>query len=1114
MNRPSPGRLRLRLLAGVFVLLLPVAAYRILTVSPPLEAPPEDWLYRLDPDWSARLRSVSDSPDWPQWRGPRRDGISGQRLSGGLPRPLWSVPGGAGHSGISVAGDRLYTLAQQGEEEVVLCLNVSDGRTRWRSATRGTFSEASSGAGPRSTPTVADGSVYTLGAFGRFQCLDAVTGQIAWHHDFAPTPLYGFSCSPLVEGDRVILQAGGIAAYDRKSGRRLWLTEETGGYSSPVAVTMAGRRQIVAVTGDSLLGLAPEDGRVLWRTPWKTHLDFNVASPVVDGDTVFVSSGYGKGCALFRIGADFSVTRLFENRRIKNVFSTSVVVRRHLYGFDDDFLVCMELATGEIRWKTRAYGKGTLVAADDRLVVLGEAGRLAVVDADPTEHLERAAAVISTSRCWAAPSLAHGRLFLRDQESIRCFSLDPEVVAGPDRVPWRTSTVRGSPDPPPPYRSVPAFPKLRFTMPIDLVGVPGTDLLAVAERRGTLRMFAPTPGVEAADLLVDLGAETLGLAFHPDFVRNGQVFVIHGSNRPGFLQLTRLTARKETRWIADPSTAIRILEWPSKGPFFHNGGGLRFGPDGFLYVGIGDGSDGMDANATGQDLRDLASSILRIDVNGQPPYAVPEDNPFRSQAGARPEIWAYGVRQPFRMSFDGGDLWVGDVGEEGWESVLRVRRGGNYGWSVQEGGHPFRADRAAGPTPIDPPVAAHPHTEIRSVTGGAVYRGTELPDLAGSYVYGDFITGSVRELRVEGGKITRRREIASTPLQIVGFCAEPGRELFLVDFRSGVLHRLVPNPGGPNPDFPKKLSQTGLFDSVRDHRPAPGVVPYEVNAPLWSDGASKLRLIALPGSSRIRFDHTLNEVLKPNYPVWEFPVGTVLVKTFALDRRIETRLLALLETASGEAAWQGFAYRWTDDQTDAILVGAEGQDVALPGHPTWRIPGRAECRMCHTPSASFVLGVTTLQMNRDVEEPGGGPVSQLKKFERLGLFESPLPRAPSALPRLADPADDRQDLEVRARSYLHANCAHCHVPLGGGNSPFQLHAFLSLRQTSLLDLSPVHGAFGLPEASPVAPGAPGRSVLLHRMTLGGAGRMPPLSTSVPDPVGTRVIADWIRSLKR
>ena len=1130
MNR-STAAARSLFLAGFLSALLAAWLAGSPSTEPAAETG-EGWKYRLDPEWMARLRTASDSADWPQWRGPNRDGVSGSKLaetpwpSDGPPR-RWKVPGGPGHSGIAVAGDRLYTMLQEGEEEIVLCLDAATGATRWRFSARAKFVEPSGGPGPRATPAVFDGCVYTLGGTGLLHALDGATGAILWRRDLVRDfggriPEYGFASSPLIEGDLVIVQPGApeasVAAFDRKDGRRVWATgKDPAGYSSPVAATIAGRRQIVALTGAAVVGIDARHGRILWSHPWTAS--HNIVTPVVDGDRVFVSSGYGKGCTLLRIAADpWTVTPVYVSTKMKSQLSTPVLDRGSLYGFDDEFLVCLAFETGELRWKARGFGKGGLVAADDRLIVLGETGRLALVDATPAEFRERAAIRISETRCWAAPSVARGRLWLRDQESFSCFDIEASrSEPGPARVPWLASAVKGSPDPPLPYRTTPAFPRLRFDTPVDLVAVPGTEFLAVAEHRGSIRLFVPRPEVETSELLVDLSTEVLGLAFHPEFSRTGVFYVLHATRPVGANRVSRFVARKDGRWSVDRASASVVIEYPAKGSMTHQGGGLRFGPDGFLYVGIGDGSPAMDADATGQDLRDLAGSILRLDVEARP-YAAPSDNPFVSRKDARPEIWAYGFRQPWRMSFDAAtrDLWVGDVGQEGWESVHRVRRGANAGWSVTEGGHPFRKDRPAGPTPIDPPVAVHSHAEFRAIIGGAVYRGP-ISDLAGSYVYGDHVTGSIWELRHDGGRVARHRELASTALSIVSFCGEDGKELYILDLR-GSIHRLVPETrAAANPDFPRTLSATGLFESAANLRPAPGVIPYEVNASLWSDGTVKERLLALPGNSRIRFDGIRNDAVQPPTPAWEFPVGTVLVKTFFLGteagrpatrRRIETRLLARLESPSGESAWQGFSYQWKDDQSDAELVGPGGRDV-LVGRQSWRFPGRRECGMCHTASASFVLGVTTAQMNRDVDVPGEGPVNQLKRLERLGLFDGPLPAAPAALPRLADWTDERQDLTLRARSYLHANCAHCHVPLGGGNSPFQVHAFLSLRQTATMDAPPVHGDYGLADARLIAPGSPERSILAHRMGLSGAGRMPPLASSVVDDQGVKLVRSWI-----
>jgi uncharacterized repeat protein (TIGR03806 family) len=689
------------------------------------------------------------------------------------------------------------------------------------------------------------------------------------------------------------------------------------------------------------------------------------------------------------------------------------------------------------------------------------------------------------------------------------------------RIPWNDSKVVGSPDPPAPYHTEPAFPKLQFDSAVELVVVPGAGLLAVAELGGRIKVFPPDPAATEARTVLALGRSVLGLAFHPRFVENGFVYVVVEAPVKGALRLSRFLLRREQNWTGSIDSEQVLLDWPAH-PMGHGGGGLRFGPDGFLYIGIGDGSEGSDVRATGQDLGDLLSSILRIDVDHPDegrPYGVPKDNPFVGRAGARPEIWAYGVRQPWRMSWDRatGDFWVGNVGQDLWEMVLRVRRGGNYGWSVKEGTHPFRPDRAVGPTPILPPVIEHPHSEARAVVGGAVSRGSRLKELAGAYIYGDYETGKIWGLRLENDRVTWHRELAATHLRIVSFGEDEQGELYALNFPAGTIHRLVPGESVThNRSFPRKLSDTGIFSSVRDLRPAPGVVPYEVNAPLWSDGADKQRLLALPGSSQIGFQDVPNRAFLEAPRGWGFPDGTVLVKTFLLGgRRVETRLLHLQKMGEGlnvyDYFWRGYSYEWNAEQSDAELVEAAGR-TRVVGSQTWRFPSRTECMQCHSLSAQFVLGVTTLQMNRDVAAPGGGKVNQLTLLERLGFFKKPLPGRPADLGRLVDYADPNEDLDRRARSYLHANCAQCHTMFGGGNSAFQLQANLALPDTGILDAAPVHSGLGIPNARLLAPGDPARSLLLRRMSLSQDGRMPPLATSVVDAQGLALIEEWIRSL--
>src|SRR5208283_933503 len=306
-----------------------------------------------------------------------------------------------------------------------------------------------------------------------------------------------------------------------------------------------------------------------------------------------------------------------------------------------------------------------------------------------------------------------------------------------------------------------------------------------------------------------------------------------------------------------------ILEWRTE-PAGHNGGCLRFGPDGFLYVSMGDGAapsppDGYD---TGQNLTDFLSTILRIDVDHQAdgkPYAVPKDNPFVAFPGAKPEIWAYGLRNPWKMSFDraSGDLWVGDVGWELWEMVYRVRKGGNYGWSIMEGPQPVRPNAKRGPTPILPPAIAWPHSEAASIIGGFVYRGAKFKDLAGCYICGDWMTLKLWATKFDGDKQVSHREIVQGRQKIVAFMEDRQGELYWLDYDEagkGGIYTLAPNEAAAYDPaaFPRKLSETGLFASVERHEPAAGVIAYAINAEPWMDHATAERLLALPGTATVQ----------------------------------------------------------------------------------------------------------------------------------------------------------------------------------------------------------------------------------------------------------------------
>jgi len=708
----------------------------------------------------------------------------------------------------------------------------------------------------------------------------------------------------------------------------------------------------------------------------------------------------------------------------------------------------------------------------------------------------------------------------------------------PSRPLWTTSRVQGTPDPPDPYRLENAFPELVFDEPLSINLIPGTNRFLLCERDGKLYTFEDRPDA-TADLLMDLGRTVYGAAAHPDFLQNGRFFVAsvtaEGLTAEGS-RLSRFETSPDDRWHADVNSEVVLLKWPSGG---HNGGCVRFGPDGLLYLSTGDGSGWADWFLTGQRIDDLLASILRIDVdhaNGNTPYQIPPDNPFVNTEGARPEVYSYGHRNVWKFSFDReGRLWAGDVGQDLWEMVELVHPGDNFGWSVNEGTHPFKPDRPRGPTPIVPPLIEHPHSEARSVTGGEVWDAAAPGDLHGSYVYGDYDTGKIWSVQLIDGKPTPPRQLADTQFRVVAFAKNTAGEVLVVDHVTGTIQKLVPAPPPATdaPVFPRLLSETGLFVSTAEHTPDPGLIPYSVNASLWSDGADKERLIALPGDGQIAFD----DVTYPTPPPgWQFPDGAVLVKTFTMEmeagnpassRRLETRLLHYKDMPGdreryGAQFWRGYTYVWNDEQTDAELLDAAGadrvltiHDAAAPGgvrEQTWHFPSRAECTLCHTMAAKYALGVNTLQMNRLHDYGHNQTRNQLAQLQEWGVFSKPLPAAPETLPKLADDQDTSAPVGDRARAYLHANCSHCHRLWGGGLTDFELTANLPLEKTGTVGAKPERGAYGLTDPKLIVPGDPDRSLLLHRMTLLGLGRMPHVASNRVDDNGVRLIREWISEL--
>jgi uncharacterized repeat protein (TIGR03806 family) len=460
-----------------------------------------------------------------------------------------------------------------------------------------------------------------------------------------------------------------------------------------------------------------------------------------------------------------------------------------------------------------------------------------------------------------------------------------------------------------------------------------------------------------------------------------------------------------------------------------------------------------------------------------------------------------------------GRIWVGNNGQDLWETAHLVRRGENYGWSVYEGSHPFYLNRRLGPTPAIPPAIEHHHAEARSLTGGVVYYGDRFSELEGVYVYGDYSTGTIWGARHNGSRVTWQKELARTELQIAAFTVDHRGELLIVDHGSG-LYRLVRAPRQSTAKkFPTRLSETGLFTSTRDHHVHPGLIQYSVNAPGWADGAQIERFIALPDDTRIELTNG-----------WTFPNGAVLMQTLSLaseignaasHRRIETRLLT-----RQKGQWTGYSYRWNENQSDATLVGPGGEDKeviigdsdARKRRQNWRYASRAECMACHSRAANFVLGFTELQLNK-VHDYGGVRDSQLRTLQHIGLFAKTLSKPSPDAARLVDPYDPSQDLDARARSYLHVNCSVCHVDAGGGNAKMELGFTTKPEKMNVAGARPQHDTFGIDNAMLVSPGEPERSILYQRLSRRGRGQMPPLVSTLVDDRAVTLFRDWIGSMK-
>ena len=604
------------------------------------------------------------------------------------------------------------------------------------------------------------------------------------------------------------------------------------------------------------------------------------------------------------------------------------------------------------------------------------------------------------------------------------------------------------------------------------------------------------------------------MAFHPDYPSTPEIFLSFTVDHTGPSMRSVIS-----RFILDdvaspgPGTVEEVLIEINQDFNNHNGGDIAFGPDGYLYIGLGDGGSGNDPNRRAQDTTNLLGAMLRIDVQGTgADYTIPPDNLFAGQAKCGPgvnsnncpEIFAWGLRNPWRWSFDPGTdaLWLADVGQNAWEEVNIIERGGNYGWRCREGANDTaNAADCVGGGLIDP-VAEYNHLLGNSITGGAVYRGSAIPDLVGRYVFADYGSGRFWATESDGQGGLTIDILADSSINPVAFAADAGGELYVVNIGGGGIGRvwrLEPGSGLSNDTIPELLSDTGCTDPADIRQPYSGLLPYDLNARFWSDNADKERFIGLPNGTTITRNADDD---------WEFPNGTVIVKNFRLGGDlVETRHLM----RHPDGSWGGYTYEWNATQTEATRVRG-GKTVVVAGQP-WIFPSESQCLECHTAAAGVSLGPETAQFNKLFTYPSTGiTANQLSTVDHVMMFTSPLPGPVETLPSMVDPTDTSADLGERARAYLHTNCASCHRPNGPTPSTMDLRYTTLLGSTNACDAVPLGGDLGIANARIIAPGDAARSVLTNRVSRRDSAAMPPIGSAIADSAGLVLLTNWIDGL--
>ena len=729
------------------------------------------------------------------------------------------------------------------------------------------------------------------------------------------------------------------------------------------------------------------------------------------------------------------------------------------------------------------------------------------------------------------------------------------------------------------WKAVNAFPNLTFTDPIAMQEIPNQFLYYVAGKHGVIWLVPDTETAPDKSVALDIrdrvitseDAGLINFILHPEFSVEGSenwgvLFVFYAyhptsdhSNNERMNRLSKFRTYENTFDIDPDSEEILIQDYDPQG--WHMGGGMFFDEEGFLYLSFGDGGGANDGYDSSQQIdQRFWGGLIRIDVDNDasrshpirrqpieypdkpadfPPtftqgYMIPDDNPWVSEDGnTLEEFYGLGLRSPHRASYDPVDqkIWIADVGQGKKEEISVMPKGGNCQWPFKEG-----SDSGPRSRPLNvigeevSPSYEYSRSEGVAIIGGFVYRGEKwFPYLENLYIFADYSTQNIWSFNPITSEVIL---LATVPEFGVGakdglssFATNAAGDIFVLklygtNLDGGVIYKIELDDE-PTDEIPTLLSQTGAFTDLAALTPAPGIIPYAVNSPLWSDGALKKRWVALANDGT--HDSPEEQINLFKNADWQFPNGTVFIKHFELPvderdpsitQKVETRFFIIDEEGRG----YGLTYKWNDQGTDAELLETFDQkafdiidEFGQVREQIWEYPSRTQCMNCHTANAGFVLGVNTWQLNGDYDYPSGITSNQLATWNHLGMFAEAIEETDLEEYPKAKPLSDDYSLQEQVSAYLASNCAHCHRP-GGVEGTFDARFDTPMAYKNIIN------ALGISHNSPrgsmiVSAGEPENSQLWIRDNSIEENKMPPLAKSIVDEQYIRVLTEWIEGLE-